>query len=265
MRFALLCGAALLLGLPAGGLLGAGPPKPPTPREKYQALVKAQQQAQEEFSKAYTAAKTDEERQRVQKELGNKSAVSHFAGQFLQLIRDHSKDPVVFDAARWLISRVGYTPEAGQAAEIVLTHWIKDERLADLCLSLRHYPVPAGEALLRKAIDKSPNRTVQGYARYSLALTLQAQADRMMDARPEDREPYEREAGKLLQQVIDKYADLKYLPTLGKAAERELFALRHLGVGKTAPDIEGVDLDGKKFKLSDYRGKVVLLDFWGSW
>jgi cytochrome oxidase Cu insertion factor (SCO1/SenC/PrrC family) len=38
-----------------------------------------------------------------------------------------------------------------------------------------------------------------------------------------------------------------------------------LNVGQTAPEIEGEDLDGKKFKLSDYRGKVVVLDFWGNW
>lgn len=36
-------------------------------------------------------------------------------------------------------------------------------------------------------------------------------------------------------------------------------------VGKPAPEIEGEDIDGKLFKLSDYRGKVVLLDFWGNW
>lgn len=30
-------------------------------------------------------------------------------------------------------------------------------------------------------------------------------------------------------------------------------------------DIEGVDLDGKAFKLSDHRGKVVMLSFWGDW
>jgi len=36
-------------------------------------------------------------------------------------------------------------------------------------------------------------------------------------------------------------------------------------VGDPAPEIEGVDADGKVFRLSDYRGKVVLLDFWGSW
>ena len=32
-----------------------------------------------------------------------------------------------------------------------------------------------------------------------------------------------------------------------------------------APEIEAEDLDGVSFKLSDYRGKVVVLDFWGNW
>ena len=38
-----------------------------------------------------------------------------------------------------------------------------------------------------------------------------------------------------------------------------------LSVGKVAPEIEAEDIDGVKFKLSDYRGKVVVLDFWGDW
>ena len=33
-------------------------------------------------------------------------------------------------------------------------------------------------------------------------------------------------------------------------------------VNMVAQDIAGEDLDGVPFKLSDYRGKVVLLDFW---
>src|SRR5262245_48002959 len=36
-------------------------------------------------------------------------------------------------------------------------------------------------------------------------------------------------------------------------------------VGQVAPEIVAEDLDGQTFKLSDYRGKVVLLDFWGNW
>ncbi|HEX6810270.1 MAG TPA: hypothetical protein VF384_01490 [Planctomycetota bacterium] len=43
-------------------------------------------------------------------------------------------------------------------------------------------------------------------------------------------------------------------------AEQEKF-----GLGMVAPEISGADLDGVAFKLSDYKGKVVFLDFWGDW
>lgn len=36
-------------------------------------------------------------------------------------------------------------------------------------------------------------------------------------------------------------------------------------VGEVAPDFEGKKPDGSTLKLSDYRGKMVLLDFWGTW
>ncbi len=35
--------------------------------------------------------------------------------------------------------------------------------------------------------------------------------------------------------------------------------------GKAAPDIELTGLDGAKKKLSDFRGKVVFLNFWATW
>jgi hypothetical protein len=49
------------------------------------------------------------------------------------------------------------------------------------------------------------------------------------------------------------------------AAQPPVNAKAGLEVGNLAPEIIGEDIDGKKFKLSDYRGKVVMLDFWGDW
>jgi peroxiredoxin len=40
--------------------------------------------------------------------------------------------------------------------------------------------------------------------------------------------------------------------------------LRHLGIGRTAPDIDGLDLDSRPMSLRDFRGKVVV-EFWGEW
>jgi peroxiredoxin len=36
-------------------------------------------------------------------------------------------------------------------------------------------------------------------------------------------------------------------------------------LGKAAPDMELTDTTGRKFRLSDYKGKLLLLDFWPSW
>jgi hypothetical protein len=74
---------------------------------------------------------------------------------------------------------------------------------------------------------------------------------------------------------------LAFLPTLGaqdkskvkpapanaKAAPEQQQPKENpdLAVGKVAPDIEGEDIDGNVFRLSDYRGQVVVLDFWGNW
>ena len=44
-----------------------------------------------------------------------------------------------------------------------------------------------------------------------------------------------------------------------------LHEIRHLSVGREAQEIEALDQDGQRFKLSDYRGKVVLLYFWSEY
>ncbi|HPT64336.1 MAG: TlpA disulfide reductase family protein [Acetomicrobium sp.] len=42
-------------------------------------------------------------------------------------------------------------------------------------------------------------------------------------------------------------------------------ALANAQKGKIAPDFEVVDLKGNTFKLSDFNGKPVLLNFWATW
>ena len=37
------------------------------------------------------------------------------------------------------------------------------------------------------------------------------------------------------------------------------------GTGKVAPNFEGKTIDDFAFNLEDYRGKVVVLDFYGFW
>ena len=86
--------------------------------------------------------------------------------------------------------------------------------------------------------------------------------------REKDPDALDVEAEALLQRVVAEFGDAKNGEeprTLGTIASGELFARRNLVVGKVAPEIDGADHEGKRFKLSDFKGKVVLLTFSGNW
>lgn len=76
------------------------------------------------------------------------------------------------------------------------------------------------------------------------------------------------EAKRILEEILAKYKDLpKGWSTCGEIADA--VANPHdpanLVVGADAPDIVGKDIDGKPMRLSDYKGKVVVIDFFGDW
>lgn len=38
-----------------------------------------------------------------------------------------------------------------------------------------------------------------------------------------------------------------------------------VGIGESAPDFELITFDGDSYRLSDYRGSVIVINFWASW
>jgi thiol-disulfide isomerase/thioredoxin len=52
---------------------------------------------------------------------------------------------------------------------------------------------------------------------------------------------------------------------LFKRGDGQLAMAKGPRAGSPAPEIEGEDFNGQRFKLSDYRGKVVVVTFWASW
>ncbi len=51
---------------------------------------------------------------------------------------------------------------------------------------------------------------------------------------------------------------------IASRAKRYVFEIDHLQVGMTAPDFAGRDADGRTLRLSDFRGKVVVVYFWST-
>jgi thiol-disulfide isomerase/thioredoxin len=76
------------------------------------------------------------------------------------------------------------------------------------------------------------------------------------------------EAERLFERTLAEFGDLKSPrrgQPLAETARSALHELRNLSLGRIAPEIDGKDADGVPFKLSDYRGKVVVLTFSGNW
>jgi len=57
---------------------------------------------------------------------------------------------------------------------------------------------------------------------------------------------------------------LKQTP-LGEGIVVQLSAIENTGIGKLAPEFEQSTVEGTNVKLSDFRNKYVLIDFWASW
>jgi hypothetical protein len=144
---------------------------------------------------------------------------------------------------------------------------MKADRLAQLCQNLGRQGGASGESLLRSLLEKDKRPEVQGMACLALGQSLKSRADGMPASQAKEAEKLLAESEKLLERCTKDYADVKgpFGKTVGEQAKPVLFEVQHLSIGKEAPEIQGEDADSKKFKLSEYRGKVVLLDFWGNW
>ena len=115
---------------------------------------------------------------------------------------------------------------------------------------------------LEAVIGKMDKGSLQQEARFELASLVAEDAERNLTLTDAERAAGNQEAVGLLEK-LGKEESLN--EQLGKRVEKMLFKVTHLVVGCEAPEIEGVDHDGDKFRLSEYRGKVVLLPFWGFW
>ena len=265
-----------------------GTNKPATPAQQYQML-------QKEFSNAaynFWQLTADEERTQLV------ARVEKLPLKLLELAQKNPKDPLALDALiqvvtaeYWLntyTSHSGWGKESPQAKAItlMLRDYLESNKLGDACKRVVAGFRQECETFLRTVLEKSPHREVRGLASLQLAQFLLSRLDKvdLLKDQPESASRYEllygkdylealrrqdrakviKEAETLYEQAIEKYGDVKipYGGTVGETAQQELFEIRNLAVGKQALEMEGVDQDGRQFKLSDYRGKVVLLYFW---
>ena len=176
----------------------------------------------------------------------------------LDLVAGNLKEKGVPQVIEWVIEN-GYAQERKKVGDLIWSLTKNDQLMVKYVQTLSFY----GERKqLEAVIKKLPNGNVNQKARFRLALFVAEDAQRDLTLTDTQR-------AKENQTVVSILDKLRKEDDLDELLQRWIKDLRykvtHLVVGCEAPEIEGFDQDGKKFRLSDYRGKVVLLPFWGIW
>jgi hypothetical protein len=262
-----------------------------TPKEQFQAVLDEYQHAQQEFSQAYSKAKTDGERSKLFSDKYPQPNV--YADRFMAIADAAPDDPAAVDALVWCVQLGRGGDNALKAMERLAKKHAENPKLASAVAALGYSYTPAAETLLRAIAEKNRDRTARGSAVLALGQYIkqkveliralkqkdaqQSQSEQFLTTQGYDKDAIARlkaadpaslepEIEALFERVEKEFGDVQSgRGTLGKVAAGELNEIRNLGVGRPSPEISGADLDGKSFKLSDYKGNVVVVDFWGDW
>ena len=252
-----------------------------TATQKIGKLKSGLSKAIRELQKEIRDAEDDEARQVVIDK--RRSLEKAAATEIVALTLESENDSKDVQALAWLVTKT-----KGESRELAFDAIMKDHidssRLVTLASQLGRptSPEPRIEAMLRQLMEASPDVKVKASATLGLVGLIQkigalgeSDIERYSKNLGEDFGDYaskfsdgkaDDEIVTLLNLCVDKYSDVKSRGrlTIGEMASAQLQQM-NLKVGRVAPDIVGEDLDGVSFKLSDYRGKVVMVDFWGDW
>lgn len=149
--------------------------------------------------------------------------------------------------------RAKLTTNTETAMQALLEPHVTRAMIIDVLPELEHYLVVDLSPSFVRVIDEHAVEATRARALYVLARNFGHH--RKLDA-----------CKSTLAFLISKYGKLK-LDDISYAhlAERSAFYFEHLAVDCEAPVAMGEDEDGNELSLADYRGKVVILRFWGDW
>ena len=204
--------------------------------------------------KEYAALVKDSESTR----LGYKEAYLAFKPKFEAFAKEHAGTEEGLSAKLWLLKNTWWHREektmeakAAALADEIIAEYPKSKQLAKVPDFFYDFSAADRTRIFSKILEISPHPEAKGSALLRLAL----------GAKGEERTG-------MLERLKKEFADVPYrFGNFGELADAHLsrYDAVALAVGVSAPEIVGRDADGKPMKLSDFKGRVVVLDFFGDW
>ena len=213
------------------------------------------------YSKRYRAATSDAEREEIFK---TKPSVDIYLDQIEKFLREGSHDEAA-EIARWWWWGSRGTRDGERIMDALVEHHADAEMLAKFIPRFNKRVVSSekAEATLRTILKKNSFDEVLASATYSLHNIL---TEKLETLEGDQAAATKAEIKSLRDALSTNFAEINDLTGtlfVDRIAGQDFSAA--LSVGSQVPDIVGNDLDGVEFKLSDYHGKVIVLDFWGDW
>ena len=192
------------------------------------------------------------------------------ADEVTACVKGHPNDPAALDGILLLTGEMGRVIDEELTGIAIRNK--HDARMGRLCFNLLYRGgEPWAEAIVKAVAESNPSKDIRAQAVFAQGCQSFNKAYPYGRTIPEsERAPFVKEARKSFTEAA-KYKDVKTpdgKTTIGLKATHELKRLDNLPnlkVGGIAPEIDADDLEGKRMKLSDHRGKVVMVVFWGSW